>query len=534
MSITSLSFVIFIGITFALYYLLPKRYQWCVLLAASTVFYLCGGLKSAGFILITATTIYFATIALQKLTDIRKKYLKENKASLSREDKAQYKTKMQKKRMLVMVCTLLLNIGFLCVFKYFHFALEQLNQVLSLFGGNRIEDTFSLIVPLGISFYTFQAVGYLLDVYWEKVAPEKNYLKVLLYVSFFPQITQGPISDYETLSTELFSEHSFSYKNYSWGFQRMIWGFFKKMLIANVLSPYVSDVFENYTAYSGISTLIGAFMYSVQIYADFSGYMDIMCGYCEMLGIRLTENFDRPYFSKSVAEYWRRWHISLGAWFKKYIYYPIGMSTWSRKLAKASREKMGKHFSDSFPATIALIVVWTCTGVWHGASWAYITWGLVNGLFIILSLWLEPMYGAARTKLHLMETNRVWCAFQIIRTFILVTFIKVLPEVGTLSEGLGLWRNIFTDWTIPRSLGELLPFVDLSLTVYKINFLLCLAGTVLMFAVSCVQSKNLVRVYFNKIPAVIRYVILAGIIILLASFGVQASWGAGGFLYANF
>lgn len=534
MSITSLSFVLFLVIIFSLYYLLPKRYQWCVLLAASVMFYLSGGVKSAVYILITATTVYFTTIALQKIADKRKRYIKENKSTLSKEEKATYKSKMNRKRRLVMLCALLVSIGFLCVFKYFHFALEQLNNVISLFGGNRIEDTFQLIVPLGISFYTFQAVGYLLDVYWENIEPEKNYFKVLLFVSFFPQITQGPISDFETLSGELFSEHSFSYKNYAWGFQRMVWGFFKKMLVANVLSPYVNDVFASYGAYSGISTLIGAFMYSIQIYADFSGYMDIMCGYCEMLGIRLTENFDRPYFSKSVAEYWRRWHISLGTWFKKYIYYPIGMSSCSRKIAKACREKFGKHFSDTFPATIALIIVWLCTGLWHGASWAYITWGLVNGLFIILSLWLEPAYVATRTKLNLREDSRPWNVFQIIRTFILVTFIKVLPEVGTLSEGLGLWWNIFTNWSIPRSLGELLPFVDLSIPVYKINFCLAILGTVLMFVVSCVQNKNPVRVYFNMLPAVIRHIILAITIILLASFGVQASWGAGGFLYANF
>lgn len=534
MSITSLSFLLFIAITFVLYYLLPKRFQWCILLTASIFFYLYAGFKSSIYIFITATTIYFATLALQKLSNIRKRYLKENKETLTKEEKAAYKAHVQKKRRWVMVCVLLLNIGFLSVFKYFHFALEQLNRIISVFGGNRIEDSFQLIVPLGISFYTFQAVGYLLDVYWENVVPERNYLKVLLYVSFFPQITQGPISDFETFSGELFSEHTFSYKNYSWGFQRMVWGFFKKMLVANVLSPYVNDVFANYPAYSGISTLIGAFMYSVQIYADFSGYMDIMCGFCEMLGIRLTENFDRPYFAKSIAEYWRRWHMSLGAWYKKYIYFPIGMSSWSRKFAKVNKERFGKHFSDSFPATIALLVVWTCTGAWHGASWAYITWGLLNGMFIILSLWLEPLYASIRMRLHLRENGHLWNAFRLIRTFVLVTFIKVLPEVGTLSDGLGLWWNIFTNWSVPRTIGELLPYVDLSRTIFAINFLICIAGTFLMFAVDCIQYKKPVRTYFNMLPPLVRQIILAGVIILIASFGVQASWGIGGFLYANF
>ncbi len=534
MSITSLSFIFFLIATFVLYYAIPKRFQWIILLVSSIGFYVAGGFQHSIYILITASTIYLATICLQHQTVARKKHLKEHKDSLSKEEKTAYKAGMQKKRKMIMLLALLLNIGLLCVFKYFHFVLEQVNAVISAFGGTGIEDTYQIIVPLGISFYTFQAVGYLLDVYWENVEPEKNYFKVLLFVSFFPQITQGPISEYEKFSTELFTPHSFTYKNYSWGFQRMVWGFFKKMLIANVLSPYVSDVFANYPNYTGITTLIGAFMYSIQIYADFSGYMDIMCGFCEMLGIRLTENFERPYFSKSVAEYWRRWHMSLGTWFKKYIYFPIGMSSWSRKLAKTTRNKMGKHFSDSFPATIALVVVWTATGLWHGASWAYIAWGLVNGLFIIFSLWMEPVYVKTKSLLHIRESNSWWRVFQVLRTFILVTFIKVLPEVGTLRDGIGLWKNILLNWDIPSSISTLLPFINFSAPVYLVNFALACGGTILLFIISLLQRKESFRCKFNKLPLGIRIFILAGFIVITFSFGTAASWGIGGFMYAQF
>ena len=534
MNITSLSFVLFLIATFALYFALPKKIQWIVLLVVSLGFYVAGGLQHSIYILITASTIYLATIFLQKITLASKKYLKDNKETLSKEDKKAYKEKIKKRRQLVMLLALLGNIGLLCVFKYFHFALAQLNSILSAFGGREIKDTFQLIVPLGISFYTFQAVGYLLDVYWEKIEPEKNYFKVLLFVSFFPQITQGPISDFESLSTELFTPHDFNYKNYAWGFQRMLWGFFKKMLIANVLSPFVQDVFANYSSYTGITVLIGAFMYSVQIYADFSGYMDIMCGFCEMLGIRLTENFQRPYFSKSVAEYWRRWHMSLGTWFKNYIYFPIGMSTWSRKLAKSTRATMGKHFSDNFPATIALVIVWTATGLWHGASWAYISWGLVNGLFIIFSLWMEPVYAATKSKLRITDSNKAWRVFQVLRTFIVVTFIKVLPEVGTLSQGFGLWKQIFTNHSIPTSFKTLLPFVDLVNPINLINFLLMLCGVIAMFCISLRQRREPFRILFNKIPFALRLLILAIGIVIIFSFGTAASWGIGGFMYAQF
>ena len=534
MSITSLSFITFAAIIFVLYYAIPKKFQWVLLLISSIVFYLAGGVQSALYVLITATSLYFATVIMQKLTDSQKEFIKANKETLTRDEKKQYKAKIKKKRKHIMLIALLINIGLLCFFKYFHFLLEQINVLLHITGINEINDTFKFIVPLGISFYTFQSIGYLLDVYWENVKAEKNYFKVLLFVSFFPQMTQGPISEFEQLSNELFTEHKFTYKNYSWGFQRMIWGFFKKMVIANQLNKYVMLVFANYADYTGISVLIGAFLYSVQIYADFSGYMDIMCGFCETLGIRLTENFQRPYFSKSIAEYWRRWHMSLGTWFKKYLYFPIGMSTWNRNLAKLTRKHFSKHFASTFPATIALIIVWTATGLWHGANWAYITWGLVNGLFIILSMWMEPLYAKFRSKFNLRDDMWSWRAFQTIRTFILVTFIKVLPEVGTLSDGIGLWKQIFTNHQIPSSITTLMPFIDLSLTTHKINMLLAFLGILIMFLFSLLQRNKPIRSYMDKLPLFVRIVIVSIEIILIASFGVRATWGSGGFMYAQF
>lgn len=534
MSITSLTFFTFLAIVFLTYYALPKKMQWVVLLCASLVFYLFSGIKSILYVLTTVTTTYFATIVMHKITLSQKAYFAQNKGGLSKAEKTGIKAANKRKRKAVMICTLLINFGLLCVFKYFHFALEQINAVISAFGGAVIPDTFRFMIPLGISFYTFQAVGYLVDVYWEFYEPEQNYFKVLLFVSFFPQMTQGPISEFEALSTELFREHTLDYKNYAWGFQRMLWGFFKKMVVADMLFPYVQDVFSNYSQYTGVAVLIGAFMYSVQIYADFSGYMDIMCGFCEMLGIRLTENFDRPYFSKSVAEYWRRWHISLGAWFKKYIYYPIGMSNWSRKFAQNTRKRFGKHFANSVPATLALVLVWLATGLWHGANWAYIAWGGLNGLFIIFSLWMEPVYASWKKALRINESARMWQVFQIIRTFVLVTFIKVLPEVGTLSEGIGLWKQIFFNHDIPHGISQLMPYIDWSDTRSQMNFLLVVAGTVMMFVASVLQRKHPVREYFNRVPYAIRIAVLAGMAVIICSFGVQATWEAIGFLYAQF
>lgn len=530
MDLLSIAFLLFCIILIIVYYIVPKRFQWWVLLAASMYFYCMSGAKNIIYVLITATSTYGATRMMQTLSDRQKEWIKENKKTTSKEERTAYKEKIQAKRRMILTVTLILNLGILCTFKYLHFAIEQVNAVISAFGGTPVTDTFNLLIPLGISFYTFQTIGYLVDVYWNKVPAEKNYARVLLFVSFFPQMTQGPISNFKELTDELFKEHTFTYHQYSWGCQRMFWGFFKKMVVANILSGYVQDVFANYSTYSGITTLIGAFMYSVQIYADFSGYMDIVCGLCEILGIRLTENFQRPYFSKSIAEYWRRWHSSLGAWFKTYVYYPMAMVKWNQKLGRVAKQKLGKTFGQTVPASIALVVVWLTTGLWHGASWAYIAWGGVNGLFIIFSLWMEPVYASWKMKLRINESSFWWRAFQTIRTFILVTFIKVLPEVGTLSQGWGLWKQILTNHVIPTSFHELLPFVGA-----KLPLLAVMAGTVLIFISSMIQRRQPIRQWLeDHTTYAMRILIFAVLFIIIVYFGYPASGMAGGFLYEQF
>ena len=530
MSLTSLIFLSFCIVLVLVFYAVPKRWQWMVLLIASLLFYSMTGIRNVLFILITSLTTYGATLQMQALGDRQKQWLQENKKTATREEKTAFKNGIKKRRKNWMVLTLVINFGIMCTFKYVHFALEQVNAVIGIFHGTPIKDTLQWIIPLGISFYTFQTMGYLIDVYWDKVQAEKNYAKVLLFVSFFPQMTQGPISNFAELTGELFKEHTFTYKRYSWGIQRMMWGYFKKLVVANIMSVYVTDVFANYSGYTGITTLIGAFMYSIQIYADFSGYMDIVCGLCEVLDIRLTENFMRPYFSKSIAEYWRRWHSSLGAWFKTYIYYPVAVARWNQNLGKAAKKKMGKTVGQTIPASIALVVVWLTTGLWHGASWAYIAWGGVNGLFIIFSLWMEPVYAGWKTALHINESAWSWRAFQTIRTFILVTFIKVLPEVGTLSQGWGLWVRIFTEHTIPRSLHGLLPFVDDGIMLYT-----AIAGTILIFVTSMIQRGQPIRQWLEEhVPYILRLVIYAILLVMIVYFSFTLSDSAGGFMYAQF
>ena len=528
MSIISVGFILFAIGLLIVYYLVPKKAQWWILLAASLLFYALGSWRGLIYLAVTSVSAWGAALLIERDAAERRAYLKEHKSELSKEEKSAVKSRGRSRRRALMALCMALSFLILAWFKYIHFLLAQANAVAGLFGG-QVKDTITLIVPLGISFYTFQTMGYVADVYWERVEAQKNPLKLLLFTSFFPQITQGPISTYSDLAGQLFAPHSLDDRAFVHGAERMIWGFFKKMVIANILSPYVADVFANYSGYAGAAVLLGAFCYSAQIYADFSGYMDIMCGYCQMLGIRLTENFERPYFSKSVAEYWRRWHISLGAWFKAYLYYPLAVSKWNQKLGRNAKRKLGKPFGDYLPATLALIVVWLTTGLWHGASWAYIVWGGLNGVFIIVSMWMEKPFGALKGKLGINESAWLWRAFQVLRTFLLVTFIKVLPEVGTLRDGLGLWARIFRG-PPPRSLGELIPFMD-----KPENIICVLLGVILMFIVSLVQRRGSVRLQMEqRLPYWLRLTIFAVLFFVIVYFGVPASGGLGGFLYAQF
>ena len=523
MSITGFQFFIFLAVTTGLYFAVPKKNRWIVLLAAGLIFYAATGPVNLIYLAVTAFSTYGAAILVENLRVRSKAYLKEHKKEFDREQRKAVKRRDQRRQRLIVAAAMILNFGLLIYFKYLNFIIEQINRFLS--EGGRITSV-QLLVPLGISFYTFVSTGYLADVYWEKTPAQKNPLKMLLFTSFFPQITQGPISNYRVLAEQLYEGHDFEYTRFAWGIQRFIWGLIKKIAIADTIGVWMQEIFIDYWRYPGITVLIGAFCYSIQIYADFSGYMDMMCGLCEILGIKLEENFERPYFSKSVAEYWRRWHITLGRWFKDYIYYPIAVSKFSRKLGKAVQKKFGRKVAKNLPATFALVITWLATGLWHGASWKYILWGGVNGFFIILTLWLEPVYKGAVKALHIREDAFYWRAFQVIRTFLLVTLIKVLPEVGTLKDGLKFIGRIFTSHRIPASIGELFSFLH-----EWQHFLVVAVLTAVLFICSLIQRRRPVRTYFNRLPWAVRVIVLAGAFVCAYAFGSSA---LGGFMYVKF
>lgn len=526
MSITSPGFFLFAGALILLYYLLPKRIQWILLLAASVCFYLLAGWRTGIYLLITALSVYGCALWIGSLGAKKDAYLKANRETMSRPERKAYSAKVLARQRWIVVLGLVLNLGLLGVFKYAGFAAATLDRI---FGGSRADALTRWIVPLGISFYTFQSMGYLISVYQEKCEPQRNFCKLLLFTCFFPQIIQGPISDYNQLSGELYRAHSFDFDNLSRGVRRMLWGYFKKLVVADTLAPFVAALFRDYPTYAGLAAFVGIVFYSIQLYADFSGYMDIVCGLCRILGITLRENFDRPFFSSSVAEYWRRWHMSMGDWFKNYVYYPIAVSGWAQKLG----EKAGKRFKSlgkTLPATVALVATWLATGLWHGATWGYVIWGGINGAFLIVSLWTEPLFQRLTARLGLREENRLWKLFRILRTNLILVFLRILPEVGGLRDGLGLWARVFRRPIRPVGWKGWFPG-----GATPTHLILVGTGFLMMMLVDGIKCREPFQDWFERRPLVLRFALYFLLIAAILIFGCYGTgYDARDFMYFKF
>lgn len=372
MQFTSVSFLLFTAVLLILYYRVPGKRQWAVLLAASCCFYLWAGTKYWVFLLFTTLTTYAATIWMAKNHARREQCLPQ----LPREAQKAYRASVKQKNRAIMLLCLAGNFTVLVLCKAC--LTEPFRSAVS---GSRIS-FLSLGLPLGISFYLFQSMGYVIDVYRGTVKAEKNLGKLALFVSYFPQLVQGPISKYSQLAPQLFGVHAYDGKQVSLGLQRMLWGYFKKLVIADRMAVAVAAL--KAPEYTGTSFLVLSVFYAVQIYGDFTGGIDIALGLSQALGIAPPENFARPFFSRNIAEYWRRWHITLGTWMKDYVFYPVSVSGPLRKLSKSARQKFG-NFGKRLPVYIASVITWFVTGIWHGLTPNFVVWGLLNCFVIVAS-----------------------------------------------------------------------------------------------------------------------------------------------------
>jgi len=523
MIFTTLKFLVFFCVVFLAYYVVPKKVQWLVLLTASIYFYLCASVKYVIFVLAASLITYLGALILDKLENTQDTYLKANKENLSKEDKKAYKAKTEKKKKIVITLTVLGTLSMLLVMKYTGFALENISAIANVFNINFTTPAWNLILPLGISFYTFMSIGYSIDVYRGEYKPEKNFLKYFLFVSYFPHILQGPMDKYNELSKDLFEGKKFDYNNAVQGASRIVVGVFKKMLIADKLAEIVGIVTTNLDGYYGINIFLAIVFYAIQLYADFSGYMDIAIGCSKILGIKIAENFDSPYFSKSIAEYWRRWHISLGAWFRDYVYYPILRGNTAGKIRKYFKDKNKKFLSNNLPTVFALAILWTLIGFWHGSTWAFILYGMYHGSIIIISTLLAPVYDKFHEKFPKFVKTKLFGAFQIIRTFCLVLVGYFLFCIGELAPALKMFGNMF------RANPDGLKIIaDMS----QESIISVAVGTVILIILDILTIKK-IDIYekIRKVPFIFRWIIYVAVMFAIIMF-------AGGkpqeFLYFQF
>lgn len=542
MLLTSYEFITFFVILFACYYIFPKKYQWMLLLIGSYAFYfISGAISEGGFStlsgcfyigLLFATTLitYGTAIGIERCGRKQKVYLKEHKEELSREEKKKYKEQGQKKKRGIMLLGLLAALGILAVFKYADFAVDNINFWIDRVGNGSELGYPNLLLPMGISFYTFQSLGYLLDVYWERCEAQKNLGKYMLFVSFFPQLVQGPISRYSDLAKSLYEAHKFDWKNIRFGLERILWGFFKKLVIADTIITAVECLITD-EYYNGAWVLVGIIFYGIELYADFTGGIDITIGVAQTLGVKVQENFIRPYFSKNIAEYWRRWHISMGTWFRDYIFYPMSISKSMNKLTRFCKNHLGKGFAKRVPVYLATMVTWFATGIWHGASWNFIMWGVMNGVVILISGEFEPFYEWFRKKFPRLVRTSAYKAFQIIRTFLLMGTLRMFDCYEDVPLTFQMFGSMFRDFDLSALTAEEFSYLGLTPAQYIIVF----AGTLLMFAVSLLQRKGSVREWISAKPYIVKYTIFVGLFLAVLLFGAYGvGFDASQFIYNQF
>jgi D-alanyl-lipoteichoic acid acyltransferase DltB (MBOAT superfamily) len=405
MLFNSLDFAIFVPIVFIIYWFVTNKNlptQNFLILISSYFFYGCWDWRFLSLIFFSTLIDYFVGIALKK-------------------------QKRENTRKFLVSISIICNLGLLCFFKYFNFFIENFITVFSLFGKNFGVSTLNIILPVGISFYTFQTMSYTIDVYKNKIEPTKDFISFAAFVAFFPQLVAGPIERAKNLLPQFSKERNFNYDKAVDGLKQTLWGLFKKMVIADNCGVFVDELFRNHTQYNGSSLLIGAFFFTVQIYCDFSGYSDIAIGVSRLFGFNLTKNFAFPYFSRNIKEFWRRWHISLTSWVKDYIYIPLGGS-WGTKLMQVRN-------------TILIFVI---IGFWHGAHWKFIVYGLINALHFLPAI----LKGKSKRYQNVVAYNK-WIptvreTWGILRTFIFLVLVRVFFRASDLSEAISYLSVIFS------------------------------------------------------------------------------------------
>lgn len=442
MTITSFIFLGFILITLIVFRLFPEKKQWWVLLAASVVFYVSFNLAGIFVMIGTALLTYAAAIGVQKYKDQHAAWLKENKKTADKDTRKEKKALYQKKQKLIVAGTVIVTIGILFLCKYYKVLAVDFNNLFN----TKLWTAENILLPLGISYYSFQLIGYLVDVHRDIIPAEKNPLKVVLYGGFFLSIMQGPFNRYNDLMPQICAEErkKLTYLDFKFAVLRIVGGYIKKLCIADQVGIIANEVFTNYENYAGLGIFVGIICFAVQLYADFSGYMDIIIGIGQLFGIKMPENFRQPFFSRNMSEFWKRWHITLGMWLQDYVFYPILKSSIFKKMGKGITNKLGKEAGRRIPTYIGMFILWTLIGAWHGAGFNYVFGvGILQFIYIFLGEICDPLFKKTKKLLHINDKKLYWHIFQSLRCTALMMFAWVFFNSRTFSDALNMLKRLF-------------------------------------------------------------------------------------------
>lgn len=525
MSYQSLEFIIFSAAVLLLYYIVGPRWQRFVLLAANLLFFIIADARYLPFILATTLVSFFAA---GKIGSIYTEAEEKISAGEGSPKEIRAASKQQAKRILLL--GLIITLGMLVVCKYTGFFVENINAVLARLHVKRIE-MFDMILPIGISFYTFMSVGYVLDIYWKRYQAEKNLITYANFVMYFPHVVQGPIDRFNEFKEQVVSGVKFDYDNLTSGVQLAIWGFFKKLVIADRLGIFVDTIMKSWDKQNGLLLILTFAVYSIQIYADFSGCIDIVSGISEMFGIKLRKNFNHPYFSKTMGEFWRRWHISLQEWFKDYLYFPVSISQFTKKHKKNLKKKGNKRGAELFATCFPVLIVWLVTGTWHGASWKFLAWGLFHAALLIGSECCQPVFESLNKGFRINTETFGWKFWQMLRTFILCCIGRIFFRAESFMDSLRIIKRILTSTSLTGMLGKKLDTFGLSWQDINI----ALIAMLVLLVVDNLQEKMQIRKKLAEENTLFRWIILLLGIFTIIIFGIYGpTFNISNFIYEKF
>lgn len=527
MNPTSLVFFCFVAVSLIVYYIVPKKVQWIVLLFASLFFFGYASKWTMFYMIGTTTLIYLGALWIQKFND----EFKAKKKNLSKEERKALKSSIKKKQHAILTAVVVICVAVLGVLKYFNFFGDIINDITNLIASRSIIPTIKLALPLGISYYMLMSISYIVDVYRGTIQAEKNPCRLLLFVCYFPHITEGPFDTYNNLAPQFKEYHKFNYDSFMNAGSLLLLGLVKKMVLADRVAYVANEVFDNYTEYSGIPILVGMVAYTIQIYFDFSGCIDIVRGVSRMFGIDIAENFNRPFFSHSVQEFWRRWHITLGAWLKNYVFYPVSLSNVAKKINKCVN-KPGRNVQlvAAGQAFLPLFCVWMIMGIWHGASWKYVVYGLYYLLIIVLGMVFEPLFIKFFEKTNFKRDGKVFGLIQILRTDLLVVIGLTMFRADTLGQ-FGAMLKSSIGLNVPGVLQVVSTCSDLSILDYPLIF----AFVLLFLLKECKEEKG-ININLSVINSVQkRWIWITVAILIVVLFGIYGTgYTEQPFVYAEF